>query len=331
MDEATITRTLTSKEYNLWDELVNRSSHGTIFHTSLWLTTCEKLLRIKLNIYGNFRESELKGGCSVFSKSLCKFIPAAQSTIPMTPYGGYVLDLSESRQIRDLESSQRAIITDINVEMEKKFKYISIVNSPRFIDIRPFLSCGWKEQIRYTYVLGLNSEIDRIISKKARNSAKKATRLDFKCRSCNDPNIYCELFFKTFLRQNINPPVTRNFIIGMLEMILRNRIGDFWIAENSSGEIAAAEVMIWDDKQAHRWSAASDPKFRETGATSLLLLDVMKYLNDMGHREINLMAGNMPNFSKFVTGFNPRLFPYYSLSKNVLASRFSNIFNNMLL
>jgi len=325
MNKNLIVRLLTHKEYSLWDEIVNKCPHGTIFQTSLWLSACEKLLGTKLNIYAIYSNYELKGGCPIFEKSLYKFISIAQSTGPMTPYGGYIFDLSESRQIRNLESSQRDMIYNINIEMERKFKYISIVNSPGFIDIRPFISCGWNEQVQYTYALGLNNEIERTISKKARNSAKKAAKLGFRCNPCSDPDIYYELFCKTFLRQNINPHVTEGFIKGMLDMILKNRIGEFWIAESASGEIAAAEIIIWDTKQAHRWSAASDPRFKETGAASLLLLEMMKYLNERGHRAINLMGGNRPNLSKFVTSFNPCLIPYYSLYKFSLAPRFSNI------
>ena len=40
------------------------------------------------------------------------------------------------------------------------------------------------------------------------------------------------------------------------------------IAETPSGEVASAEIVIWDNKRAYRWSAASHTNFKDTGAIS---------------------------------------------------------------
>jgi hypothetical protein len=91
-----------------------------------------------------------------------------------------------------------------------------------------------------------------------------------------------------------------------------SRIG---IAETPSGEVASAEIIIWDNKRAYRWSAASHTYFEDTGETSLLLYEIFQDLKKKGFKEINLMAANTPHLTKFISSFNPRLVPYYSVEK----------------
>jgi len=59
----------------------------------------------------------------------------------------------------------------------------------------------------------------------------------------------------------------------MLAMIEEKGIGEMRIASTPSGEIAAAEVTVWDAKMAHSWSAAAAPEHLSTGAASLPCYD----------------------------------------------------------
>jgi hypothetical protein len=51
----------------------------------------------------------------------------------------------------------------------------------------------------------------------------------------------------------------------MLAMIEEKGIGEMRIASTPSGEIAAAEVTVWDAKMAHSWSAAAAPEHLSIG------------------------------------------------------------------
>ena len=87
-------------------------------------------------------------------------------------------------------------------------------------------------------------------------------------------------------------------------------------SRDANREAAAAEVITWDNHMAHRWSAASNFDYKDTGATSLLLFEIFLDLQEKGFDRINLMAGNTPHLSMFISSFNPELVPYYSVEKN---------------
>ena len=136
-------RELKIEEYKIWDELVETSPNGTIFHSSDWLTICSKSLNKKLKIYGCFENNKIVAGCSLYNYKLKKIFNAASSTIEMTPYGGIVLSKHPSTKVRTQELTYGAIVKSLcSVLNNKHFDYINITNSPDLIDVRSFI---WNE------------------------------------------------------------------------------------------------------------------------------------------------------------------------------------------
>jgi lipid II:glycine glycyltransferase (peptidoglycan interpeptide bridge formation enzyme) len=312
-------RELKKDEYKLWNDLVESSPHGTIFHNSDWLTTCSELLNKRLKIYGCFENEELVGGCSLYIYKLKRFFKTASSIIEMTPYGGVVLSQSPSSKVREQEQTYSNIIKLLcNAFDNEHFDHIQITNSPDFVDIRPFTWNGWDSKIHYTYYFNLENDVEKNISKNVRWSIRKAIKNNITIKKLNNPSTYYELFSMTFKRQSLKPPITKEFLEKMIDILKTKNTGEMWIAETSSGEVASAEIVIWDNKRAYRWSAASHTNFKDTGATSLLLYEIFQDLKNRGFKEINLMAANTPHLTKFISSFNPRLVPYYSIEKKRL-------------
>jgi len=323
-------RELKEGDYESWDELVDKSPHGTIFHKSFWLSTCSKLLNKKLKIYGCFKDDVLIGGCSLYTYKL-NFFKVASSIINTTPYGGIVLIQSPSTKIREQEQTYSNIIKSLcKAFIKEHFDYIQITNSPEFIDIRPFTWNGWDSNVHYTYYFNLRCDIEKSISRNVRRSIRKAIKNNITIKKLNEPSIFYELFLMTFERQNLKPKVTEKFFEKMIDMLVSKNVGEMWIAETPSGEIASSEIIIWDNKRAYRWSAASHTDFRNTGATSLLLYEVFRNLKNRGFKEINLMAGNIPHLARFISSFNPKLVPYYTIVRASLRYKSINVTKRIL-
>jgi len=314
-------RELIEGEQRLWDELVGASPQGTIFHKSFWLETSSDLFDKDLRIYGCFNGESLVGGCSVYLGRF-KFMRFASSTVEMTPYGGLVLEQTSTSKVRERESSYNEAIDALVRRFDQSgLPYIKLTNSPGLIDIRPFSWNGWNSKVLYTYCFDLDGDIGERISKKARNTVRKAAKSEITIKISRDIDAFYGLFSMTFERQGLKPPVTREFMERMIKLVDDKGIGDMWIAETGSGEIAAAEIFIWDNLRAYRWSAASHPGYRDTGAPSFLLYDIFGHLKELGFKEVNLMAANTPNLTRFISSFNPRLVPYYSVERKSLLGK----------
>ncbi|WP_292519987.1 GNAT family N-acetyltransferase [Methanoculleus sp.] len=320
---------LKTDELAAWDELVSNSVQGTVFHTSDWLLKTASSLNQTPVILGCYEDQTLVGGCSLLLSNPYKLLKIASSAALFAPYGGVVVTDIESTKRRERELHTDNIITSIrNYIARERFDHVNLVNSPGFQDIRGFTRNGWDARVYYTYMLPVHENIFDHISKNARRSIRKAQKLGVTATEHFDPEIYWKLCVNTFQKQNSRPPFTKRHLMNMLEMIQKKDLGEMWVARTSSGEVAAAEVIVYDSKTAHRWSAASSEEHLNTGATSLLLGEVIAHLVDRNYPSINLMAGNVVHLSAFIASFNPDLIPYYGVEQSrarySIMSRLSN-------
>ena len=197
--------------------------------------------------------------------------------------------------------------------------------SPEFIDIRPFTWNGWDSDVRYAYYAELDRDIDKHISRNMKREIKKASEDQIEIRKIIDPKIYYDLFSMVFRKQNLKPPVPLEFISRVCDLIHSNEIGYVLTLEISSNEIAAAFIRLYNKKQIYAWSAASNPKFRESNYSTVLHHNEFKNLRNKNFKYINLMAANTPQIANFMAGFNPKLVPYYSINWN--SAKFDILYN----
>lgn len=309
-------RELAGAELYAWDTLVAGSAQGTVFHTSDWLVKNASLQGQDLILLGCYEGGELVGGCPLYLSRLYGHLQVASSTTAMTPYGGVMIAEAEHAKQRRRERHAHRVITALLEYIAKqKFDHVNLINAPDLIDIRPFIWKGWNPVVYYTYILPLHGDILKIVSKDARQNIRKAQKQGISSTRRFDPNVFWDLMVRTFEKKGEQPPISEKHLTGMLAMIKEARAGEMRIASTSSGEIVAAEVTVWDAKMAHSWSAAAAPEYLSTGAPSLLCYDTFTSLKERDFSAINLMAGNLPHLSAFISGFNPRLVPYYGVDQ----------------
>lgn len=156
----------------------------------------------------------------------------------------------------------------------------------------------------------MDTEIEKKVSKNIRQTVATAIKNNITIKKLNDPALFYRLLSMTFERQNLKVPATKSFFEKILDMLSEKQLGEMWIAETDTGEVAAAEIIIWDDKRAYRWAVAAHTEFKNVGATSLLLYQLFHDLKNKRFKEINLMAANTPQLAFFISSFNPQLIPY---------------------
>lgn len=308
-----------------WNELVINSPQSTIFHTSDWLNLISRCMGRKqqvLQCYDILSDPpRIVGGCVFFTYKKF-FFKIATDRFNATPYGGIILISSPSNNQREIESWQNEILGSfLDTFKAKNYDLIKLVHSPALFDVRPFILDGWNCDVLYTYILDLKNDFEKKCSKEVKWAIKKAIKNKISIKKidalkpCHIAS-YMNLHHMTFQRQGLDYPFPHNFITELLRILYKKGKGKLWFAETASGEIAAAEIIVYDNKMAHRWSAASHTEFQKTGAVSFLLSEVAKYLkNELGYTKFNLMAANTPQLSKFISAFNPQIIPYYSTTK----------------
>jgi len=310
-------------EFRAWDALIASSVQGTVFHTSDWLVPNALHLDRALMILGCYEGEELIGGCPLLLSNRYGLLKIASSAAALTPYGGIVIADIESTKRRERELHNNKVIAAVREYiLQQRFDHVNLVNSPGLEDIRPFTQSGWISKVYYTYTLPIGGDVLDRISKNARRSIRKAQKLGVYATQHFDTEMYWDLTIDTFGKQNSRPPYSKEHLVNILNMIRDMNMGEMWVARTSSGEVAAAEVILTDSKTVHRWSAASSEEHAYSGATSLLLSEIFADVMNRNYTSINLMAGNIPHLSTFVTSFNPNLVPYYGVELHKQKYRF---------
>lgn len=314
-----IVREVGRDEHSLWDELVDSSPQGTIFHKSFWLNANSEFFNQKLRIIGCFEGDSLLGGCSFFVRTSRGVFETATATCTLTPYGGFVIapfnsdtKKSQGQWIR-YEEVMRSLCSAISAE---RFDHIKLVNSPGFIDIRPLTWNGWQDQVFYTYSLDLASHDEANASKSMKYNLRKASANNLAIKQVLDASLFYELFSMTFERQNIKPPVQEEYFKKMFDLLRDQNSCGMWIVETPEGEKACAHNIVWDNKRAYAWTAGSNTELRSVRANVMLEWEIIKQFKERGFKEYNMFMGNLPQLTTYATNFNPQLAPYYGVEKS---------------
>jgi len=315
MDRLEVTE-ISPDQFPLWDSLVDTSPHGTIFHKSGWLEACARSLGKEVKILGCFTDGGLVGGCSLFFEKSFNFVGSANSTCAVTPYGGLVISPCPSKGVHKQESFFGQIVMAIANSISSRNLYSIIIrNSPEFHDIRPLTAHGWSSSVLNTYYMDNGGNIESQIDSDARYNCRKAERNGITVGLSSDISRFYDMYCETFTRKGLKPQAPKSLISDLSVFLKNKNCGEITVAKTPEGEIAAAEIIIWDTRMAYSWLAASDSRFLDTRATTLLALANLKRMQDRGFRHVNIMMANVPELSQFANHLNPVLIPYFQVQK----------------
>lgn len=308
-------RELVPSEYKEWDLLVDKAQPGTLFHTSQWLEICRDVLAKDLRIYGCFRNGELVGGCPLFVKNIKGILKVATSTCDMTSYSGPLIKEGASSKASKRVHETHGILNLLREFLCKQgFDSIHLTFSPGFEDIRPFTWNGWDSTVHYTHYLNLKENVDNNISRKIRKELKTATEEGLKTRVWNDPETYYHLLSIVYEKQNLAPPLPREFFERVFKLIQEKDIGYMFVSETPEGEAVAAHLNLYGKKCTVIWTSALNPDFGLLGPNALLYYNEFLDLKSRNFEYMNVMAANIPIFADFIMSFSPELIPYYSVT-----------------
>ncbi|MBR1369948.1 hypothetical protein RJ53_10855 [Methanocalculus chunghsingensis] len=312
-------RLLRNEEYPLWDTLVRKSPQGSIFSNSEYLQILADATNNRLQMVGCFEDNTLIGGCSLFVRKKRLRGTHAVSNGPDTPFCGFISQKADPGRVRKSEMEYTECINALCDYIENQnYSLISVTNSPELMDIRPFLRRGWRGAVAYTYYIDLlYADIDSF-STSVKKSILAAQKKNLVYEASKDAKSHCGILTEVFQHSHALPPFNETVIKRFLNFFHSNNSGDMRIIKDSSGNILASYIWLWDNNRAYAWSGGALPstEFQDGGANKLMFYSFLEELKEKGLPEVNIMHGNTPRLTSFATGFNPRLVPYYIVERN---------------
>lgn len=188
----------------------------------------------------------------------------------------------------------------------------------------PFYWKGFKQTTRYTYVIENLANLDYIYKEfdpNLRNDIKKAKRNVIIKQDCDMETFY-KINTKTFERQNINVSFSLELLKNLDKVCKKNNCSKIFYAIDKFENIHAAIYIIWDENAAYYLLGGGDPKYRNSQATSLLMVEAIKYSSEVT-KMFNFEGTMIETVERFFRAFGAIQKPYFNINKNY---RKENIF-----
>lgn len=224
-----------------------------------------------------------------------------------------------SRNRRELE-----IIGQLAEGLAEHYDDIWLGLHPEFRDLRAlqWFNYHHPEQgqfylaLRYTGILNLRGYGDMTayqatLGKGRRGDLKKALKCGIILRNTDDVAILDRLHQQTFAFQNAERGCLERQLTSIATAAIRHGFGELLVAYAPSGAAISATLFVWDSTTGYYLFGASDPGYRDTGATTLVMLESIARAMGRGIRRIDFVGINSPQRGDFKTSFNAAPVPYF--------------------
>ena len=179
------------------------------------------------------------------------------------------------------------------------FDYFNMHFDYRYSNWLPFYWRGFEQTTRYTYIIEDISDFEHVFScfeHSKRKNIKKAIK---------EVEIFYDLPCKDFYENHKMTLQKQGEVISYsYEIFETNNAGRVIYCKDSEGNIHAALLVIWDNESAFDLISTIDPSYRNSGAATLLVYEMIKLLSgkvDKFDFEGSMIEGVEESFRKFGT------------------------------
>ena len=285
-----------------WDELVQQSPSGTLYHTSGWLKALAGGMHQDICVSVLTEDSRIRAGAVVSRRRKFGFTVGRKPWA--TAYNGIVTD----------EDPEGPYARELVTFMLQTYLHIRLVHAPGFETVFPAVS-GSAYITKHTPILDI-SDTDRLwtsFDRRVRQRVRKAAAAGIEIREDPIFGEFYDLYRLTYSRQGMPMPIEERDVETTLRVASETGSVRCFVAFTSRGDPAAALVVGVDRKRAYFMLAGSHPVHRKTDAVTLLWWETMKKCAET-HKALDLVGHGVGSIDRFKRSFSPRLVSHYETS-----------------
>ena len=297
--------------YPEWDDLVDRSPHGTIFHYSWWLQTTAADFNV--HVVRNEKGTLVAGLPVPFQRR--HFLKLFHSPL-LTPYLGPVFDLSEAATTCDKLHFMRAhgeLLAD-SVQSFDSFRYVAGACAP---DLQGFLWAGYKVQLAFTFRFPATYSSEQITSGMTRThlqKLKKAMRSNLSVIRDEGIEDLIALNRKTFEKQGLEPPYSPALLRKLWNAAYSQERAHLYVARTSDGKPAAALLTVHDKRTTYQIVSGVDHELREIPGAYLVLWTALQDTLRAG-RDFDFEGSSIRSVEPFYRRWGANAIPVWRIAK----------------
>lgn len=218
-------------------------------------------------------------------------------------------------EIKRNYGKQRTVINEIFAQLPSCRTFEQSL-SPENEYVLPFRWLDYRMEPRFTYRLTDLSDCGKLyqsFNKTAKRHIKYARN---KTTICSETRLdtLLEMLDKTFEAQKRKNPMPRDVIRRMVEVCDASGYGQYFEARDPEGNVHSCAYFVYDEQVCYYLLGASDSRFRNSGAQSLVLWEGIQFAAQ--HSRVFDFEGSMvEGIENFFRQFGGVCTPYYTVSK----------------
>lgn len=304
-----------------WDAFVMTSPQRSIFVYSKFLDS----LLSRYDLVTCYERDRIVAGVVIIYTESGR---AINTTFPFTQYQGMLYAGMASKSMHS-QITYNLKITDYFIkQLTNKYRNFYLSHSWRLGDLRAFQwhnydeieKAKFKVELRYTAIVDIKNfeSFEAYLStvRTARKQEYKKASQSLIFQFSDNVKPLDELHEKTFKRQKIDWSDRSSMLVqSICSHAVAGEYGKMGVTYLDGIPISAV-LFLRDDRTAYYLFGANDPKYRNTGAGTFTLLNMIKNAFDVGLDEIDLVGANSPQRGDFKISFNADLRAYHECKFN---------------
>ncbi len=304
-------RLLPEDDYESWDDFVETSERGTLFHQTRWLKSFGR----PIAVVGCYNEAGVLTGGMPLSYQQIAGLTVARPPY-LTPYLGPVICKTDGKYHRALTLEKEIALSLINY-VTTFCDFIRIPLSPNQMDIQPFKQNGFNVDIEHTYVIELD-DMDRVwkeLNQDRRRKIRKGYEEGLSCELSDNLDEFFPLLMHSLATHDKRLMLDR---VGEIQswytaISTKNRAKLLQI-KDTSGRVCAGAILVWDHKRAYYLLSGMNRDIASGNSMALLLWECIRFCNEeIGVAEFDFDGSDVPSVEIFFRGFGGRLIPRFSV------------------
>jgi len=298
-----------------WNQLLQRFSGHTIFHTEEWLGIISRVFKAELRKFlvydgqggepsGMFPLFSIRRGpLRIFASPLSGWAtPRLGPLLEGIDPGGFMEGLNDMLSGERAHYVEVSFVSDVSSELPESF--------------------GYNLETRYTYILRLEPDEGVMwgkITSKCRNMVRKALKNGV---SIYEPDsdgwigLYHDMALDVYSRSGRLPPIGERYLREIWETLRPRNAARVLMAEYEGVTIAGAIFLIYGD-WAYYWDGVSYRAYNRVAPNNLIQWEFIKWASGNGVRMYDMIGANNPGIAKFKASFGPELFGYTYAYRNL--------------
>jgi len=311
-----------AKDRELWDNLVEKSPHGTIFHTWKFLKIVEKHTPSKLYPLIGMRGTTPVGIYPLFSQKrfFLKMVFSPPPHCAVLYLGPAIVgydNLKQSKRESVFIEFQREVDNFISSELKPDYTLIS--TPPNLLDCRPLKWCGYNIRPSYSYVINLTNGTENVwkqLKKHLRQSINKTKRegVSIEEGSKEELEAIYNLLNERYKEQEEIVTVPKRYLFDLYDFFHPKNLKIF--VAKYKGEIRTGIIDIWYKDKVATWIGSTKTYLKGISPNDLLFWETIRKGCEHGFKQYEIIgAAGVRRLHSYYSKCNPELLLWFSARK----------------